>query len=50
MNGWDSHAMLEHYIYEYMIKKQMHETAEIFKREAALNFETALPGGNFFLL
>ncbi|XP_048140044.1 uncharacterized protein LOC115736619 isoform X3 [Rhodamnia argentea] len=44
MNGWDSRAMLEHYIYEYMIKKQMHGTAEFFKREAALNFETALPG------
>lgn len=37
--------MLERCIYDYMIKKQMRETPEVFKREAALAFDTALPGG-----
>ncbi|KAI6671024.1 hypothetical protein NL676_005909 [Syzygium grande] len=45
MNGWDSRAMLDRYIYDYMIKKNMHETPEIFRREAALASENALPGG-----
>lgn len=41
---------LDHYIYDYMIKKNMRGTSEIFKREAALTFETALPAGNVHFL
>ncbi|XP_057513359.1 transcriptional corepressor LEUNIG-like isoform X2 [Actinidia eriantha] len=37
-NQWDNRAMFERYLYDYLIKKGMYETAEIFRREANLTF------------
>ncbi|KAK9267797.1 hypothetical protein L1049_010233 [Liquidambar formosana] len=31
---WDAQKMLELYLHDYMVKKNMHKTAEIFKQEA----------------
>ncbi|KAL6967620.1 hypothetical protein U1Q18_033429 [Sarracenia purpurea var. burkii] len=35
---WDNRAMFERYLYDYFIKNGMHNTAEIFRREANLTF------------
>ncbi|KAA8543785.1 hypothetical protein F0562_022038 [Nyssa sinensis] len=34
--GWDNRIMFERYLYDYFRKKNMHETAEIFREEANL--------------
>lgn len=34
---WDAEKMLDQYLYDYMVKKNMRRTAEIFRREAQVS-------------
>ena len=38
----------EYYLYDYLVKNNMGETAEIFRREANLNFDPTRPPRNIF--
>ncbi|RVW56636.1 hypothetical protein CK203_075159 [Vitis vinifera] len=40
--------MFEYYLYDYFVKNNMGETAEIFRREANLNFDPTRPPRNIF--
>ncbi|KNA23225.1 hypothetical protein SOVF_026770 isoform D [Spinacia oleracea] len=33
-NGWDAEEIFQKYLYDYMVKKNMHRTAEVFAKEA----------------
>uniref|UniRef100_A0A803LQ00 Uncharacterized protein n=1 Tax=Chenopodium quinoa TaxID=63459 RepID=A0A803LQ00_CHEQI len=33
-NGWDAEEIFHKYLYDYMVKKNMHKTAEVFAKEA----------------
>ncbi|KZV57904.1 hypothetical protein F511_12510 [Dorcoceras hygrometricum] len=41
MEDWDAQKMLDKYIHDYMIRKNMHTTAEIFAKEAEIAPEPA---------
>lgn len=39
---------LDRYLYDYLVKNNMHRTAETFRKEAALNTDPEVPGGQYF--
>ncbi|XP_044483465.1 uncharacterized protein LOC123209459 [Mangifera indica] len=43
MAYWDARLMFELYLFDYLRKNNMHQTAEIFYREANLTFDPSMP-------
>ncbi|KAJ0083448.1 hypothetical protein Patl1_31170 [Pistacia atlantica] len=41
--SWDARLMFELYLFDYLRKNNMHQTAEIFFREANLSFDPSIP-------
>ncbi|KAI4305141.1 hypothetical protein L6164_028527 [Bauhinia variegata] len=39
MADWDNRLMLELYLYDYLMKRNLHETAEIFRKESNLSLD-----------
>ncbi|KAL9415839.1 hypothetical protein AB3S75_039104 [Citrus x aurantiifolia] len=45
MSDWDHRMMFDRYLYDYMRKKNMHQTADIFRREANVVLHPSFPPG-----